>query len=145
MKVSMRADYGLRAMIDLAQHAGQGTVQSAHIAARQSISEPYLDQLLTTLRKAGLIWSVRGPSGGHSLAKAPGDITLADIVLALEGQGTPMTCIQEEGRCQLGTECAIRGVWEAMEAASLAVLKGVTLAELATRQGQLQSRVMYYI
>lgn len=145
MKLSMRADYGLRAMIDLANHAGQGAVQSGQIAMRQSISEPYLDQLLTSLRKAGLIWSVRGPSGGHGLAKAASAVTLAEIVLALEGQSTPMACIHENGSCQLGAECAIRHVWEQMEAASLAVLKGVTLEELAARQAHLQSRVMYYI
>lgn len=141
----MRADYGLRAMIDLCQHEGQGPVQSGQIAARQSVSEPYLDQLLTSLRKAGLIWSLRGPSGGHGLARPAASITLAEIVLALEGQTTPMACIQEPGRCQLGSACAIREVWEAMDSACLAVLERMTLAELSARQEQVQSRVMYYI
>jgi Rrf2 family protein len=141
----MRADYGLRAMIDLAQHEGQGSVHSGQIAERQGISEPYLDQLLTNLRKAGLIRSVRGPSGGHNLAKPAASMTLADIVLALEGQTTPMTCMQDADHCQLGTECAIRDVWLDMETESLAVLRNITLAELAMRQAQKQNRIMYHI
>jgi len=61
MKVSTKGDYGVRALVELAHHYGQGPVQSAEIAARQEVPEPYLDQLLTTLRRAGFIRSVRGP------------------------------------------------------------------------------------
>ena len=74
MKVSMKGDYGVRALVELAHHYGEGQVQSAAIAARQSIPEPYLDQLLTTLRRAGFIRSVRGPQGGHALIRDPHDL-----------------------------------------------------------------------
>ena len=75
----MRADYGARAMIDLTQHYGQGLTQSAAIAARQQIPESYLERLLTGLRRAGLIRSVRGPSGGHELARTPSAINLDQV------------------------------------------------------------------
>src|SRR3990170_2402022 len=65
MKVSMKGDYGVRALIELAHHYGEGPVQSAVIASRQGVPEPYLDQLLTALRRAGFIRSVRGPQGGR--------------------------------------------------------------------------------
>lgn len=141
----MRADYGLRAMIDLAEHFGQGTVQSAQIAARQRISDPYLDQLLTALRKAGLVHSVRGPAGGHTLARRPEDMTLAEIVIALEGPTTFVSCMQDEHTCQLGHNCAIQVIWREMESASMAVLERTTLAELAVRQAAERSSEMYYI
>src|SRR5688572_23414336 len=85
----MRADYGARAIIDLAQHYGQGLTQTAEIAARQRIPESYLEQLLTTLRKAGLVRSVRGPAGGHELARSPANLTLGDIMDVLEGVSSP--------------------------------------------------------
>ena len=71
MKVSMKGDYGVRALVELAHHYGEGPVQSAAIASRQAIPEPYLDQLLTSLRRAGFIRSVRGPQGGHALIRDP--------------------------------------------------------------------------
>ena len=141
----MRADYGLRAMIDLAEHFGQGAVQSAQIAARQRISDPYLDQLLTALRKAGLVHSVRGPAGGHALARRPDQVTLAEIVVALEGPTTFVSCMQDQDTCQLGHGCAIQQVWKDMERASMRVLETTTLAELAARQAAGMNREMYYI
>lgn len=141
----MRADYGLRAMIDLAEHFGQGTVQSAQIAARQRISDPYLDQLLTALRKAGLVHSVRGPSGGHTLARRPDQMTLAEIVVALEGPSTFVSCMQDEHTCQLGHGCAILAIWREMEDASMRVLQSTTLADLAARQAAGRAQEMYYI
>lgn len=141
----MRSDYGLRAMIDLAEHYGHGAVQSAQIAARQHISDPYLDQLLTALRKAGLVHSVRGPAGGHSLARRPDEITLAAIVTALEGPSTFVSCIQNQNTCQLGHGCAIQAIWQEMEEASKRVLETTTLAELAARQAAGRGQEMYYI
>src|SRR5262245_28322897 len=81
----MRSDYGARAMIDLALRYGDGPVQSADIAVRQGIPEAYLEQLLTALRKAGLVRSTRGPHGGHELARAPAEMSLLEVVSALEG------------------------------------------------------------
>ncbi|MFQ5861407.1 MAG: RrF2 family transcriptional regulator, partial [Dehalococcoidia bacterium] len=85
MRVSMKVDYGVRALMDLTQRYGQGPVQTSEIAQHQGIPEPYLDQLLTTLRKAGFIRSRRGPGGGHTLAREPEAISLGAVINALEG------------------------------------------------------------
>src|ERR671935_909265 len=85
MRVSMKGDYGVRAVLDLAERYGQGPIQSEAIAKRQGVSEAYLDQLLTLLRKAELVRSVRGPRGGHELARPADQITLMDVLSALEG------------------------------------------------------------
>src|SRR3989304_5201364 len=85
MKVSMKGDYGVRALIELAHHYGEGPVQSAVIASRQGVPEPYLDQLLTALRRAGFIRSVRGPQGGHALIRDPQELRLSEAIGALEG------------------------------------------------------------
>src|SRR5947209_20319069 len=85
MRLSMKGDYGVRAILDLAERSGQGPIQSESIAKRQEISEAYLDQLLTLLRRAGLVRSVRGPRGGHQLARPAGEISLMEVLTALEG------------------------------------------------------------
>ena len=100
-------------MIDLAQHAGLGPVQSHDIAERQDVPEPYLNQLLTLLRKAGLIASRRGPGGGHFLAKPATRITLAEVVTALEGPvWTPDD--EDNGRWE-----SLQGVWDEVAEAVL--------------------------
>jgi Rrf2 family protein len=89
MRISSKSGYALRALFDLAQHVGEGPVQSEEIARRQGIPVNYLNQLLITLRRAGLIESMRGPQGGHMLARAPEAITLLEILNALEGPLLP--------------------------------------------------------
>src|SRR3978361_582793 len=85
MRLTSKTDYGLRALIDLALHGSGLPVQSHDIATRQGIPESYLNQLLILLRRAGLIRSLRGPQGGHHLARAPRGISMADIIAALDG------------------------------------------------------------
>lgn len=141
----MKTDYAVRALIDLAQRYGQGQVQSGEIAARQAIPEPYLDQLLTMLRKAGIIRSVRGPQGGHALAKAASQITLGEVVLVLEGSLAPAGCLERPGECHQAAGCAIREVWQEWQAVSLRLLEGITIADLAERQSRHQLAIMYHI
>ena len=85
MRVSSRADYGVRALYDLALHFGQGPVQSRDIAGRQRVPEAYLHQVLGALSRAGLVRSTRGPLGGHELVQDPARITLWDIIMLLDG------------------------------------------------------------
>jgi Rrf2 family protein len=85
MRVSSRADYGVRALFDLAMHFGQGPTQSREIAGRQGVPEAYLHQVLGALNRAGLVRSTRGPAGGHELARNPADISLWDVLLVLDG------------------------------------------------------------
>ena len=145
MKVPMKVDYGVRALIELAQQYGGGAVQSVEIAERQSIPEPYLDQLLTTLGKFGFIRSRRGPQGGHMLAKPPHEISLGMVMAGLEGTAAPLDCIDEPDCCNLSKICAQREVWRSVEDAVQGVLNGTTIADLASRQERLQSRGMYHI
>ena len=130
MRISTKGDYGVRALIELAHHYGEGPIQSAEIAARQRIPEPYLDQLLTTLRKAGFIRSVRGPQGGHALLLPPEEIRLSDVIQALEGSLSPVSHLHDEGhQCRAAHE-----VWHHVEEATKEILDGVTIRDLASRE-----------
>jgi Rrf2 family protein len=141
----MKTDYGLRALVELAGVWGRGLLQSAEIASRQSIPEPYLDQLLNTLRKAGIVHSTRGPAGGHSLARAPESITVTQVILALEGTVAPIACLDAPDGCDRSVFCCQREMWEAVQAASRAVTDGMTVAELAVRFASANRRAMYHI
>jgi len=146
MKLSSRTEYGLRALLDLAQHAGPGLVQSSDIAARQQIPDTYLDQLLLTLRRAGLVDSVRGPQGGHRLAQPPRLVTLADVVVALQGRvlsvkGEPGTGGKDE---PVEAEI-VREVWHEVERAVRATLESVTLEDLRQCKLEREQQVMYHI
>jgi Rrf2 family protein len=103
MKISTRGRYGIRLLIDLAEHLDETHVALANIAERQSISVRYLEQVVVILRRAGFIRSVKGASGGYALARPPHDITIGDVLRVLEGDmlvvdppipGTPETKIQ---------------------------------------------------
>ena len=141
----MRADYGARAMIDLAQRHGHGLTQTADIAARQRIPESYLEQLLAALRKAGLVRSVRGPAGGHELARPPTELSLGDVMDVLEGVTTPCSCMDDNGVCTVSSSCVLQDVWCELSDAYQQLIHGITFDSLAQRQSERESRNMYYI
>lgn len=145
MKLTMRGDYGLRAMLDMAAYYGQGLVESADIASRQFIPEQYLDQILVVLRKEGLIKSVRGPKGGHMLARPPAQITMAQVMNALEGYVPPMECLPNPDFCKLSPGCALREVWQKIDAMTQQILNTTTIEELAQRHRVENAETMYYI
>ena len=134
MKVSMKGDYGVRALVELAHHYGEGPVQSAAIASRQSIPEPYLDQLLTSLRRAGFIRSVRGPQGGHALIRDPRDLKLSEVIIVLEGSLAPIACLDDPDGCRTTQTCSLKPVWQEVEAATVRVLESITIADIAERE-----------
>src|SRR2546430_10270188 len=105
----MRSDYGARALLYLAERYGGGPVQSAEIAARQGLPEAYLEQLLTVLRRAGLICSICGPAGGHLLAPAPAEVRLGEVVGALDGP-TPTPSFLAERWCRGSRACAFADI-----------------------------------
>jgi Rrf2 family protein len=130
MRISTKGDYGVRALIELSHHFGEGPIQSAEIASRQHIPEPYLDQLLTTLRKAGFIRSVRGPQGGHALIRPPDEIRLSEVIRTLEGSLSPVSHLHDEGyQCRAAHE-----VWHTVVEATQKILDGVTIGDLAARE-----------
>ena len=114
MKLSTKGRYGLRAMIDLARYSEVEPVSINCIAARQNISERYLEQLVALLRKAGLVKSIRGATGGYILAKDAAEISVGDILRALEGSLEPVKCAafySEEG-CMASDGCVTKYVWQ---------------------------------
>jgi Rrf2 family transcriptional regulator, cysteine metabolism repressor len=145
VKLSMRSDYGVRAAIDLARRFGDGPIQSAEIAARESIPEAYLEQLLTSLRKAGLVRSSRGPRGGHELAREPSLVAVGEIIAALEGPLLSLDCLGEPDGDRASTASVTRELWEAVAGAANTILDSTTVAELVERQRSREQRVMYYI
>jgi len=139
MRVSTKGDYGVRALIELAHHYGEvKPMQSSEIAARQRIPESYLEQLLTTLRRAGFIRSVRGPQGGHALIRAPESIRISEVIESLEGAIMPIDCLDETSACSRNGGCAQRDMWGDVRDAILNVLENTTVAELASRDRALQ-------
>jgi Rrf2 family protein len=118
-------------MLELAHDYGRGTIQSHEIATRQEVPEPYLNQLLTQLRKAGLIVSRRGPGGGHCLARPASEINLADLVAALEG---PLGTAEDGAEPRRGSCLALRELWQEVNQQVEQLLHARTLADLAERE-----------
>ena len=142
MRLSIKGDYGVRALLDLAERAGQGPVQSEAIARRQGISEAYLDQLLTQLRRAGLVRSVRGPRGGHELARSAAEITLDEALAALEGDYLAM---MPDPDADLPSVKVQLEVWQLVREAAQGILTGTSLQRLLERQRQLTGAPSYAI
>ena len=135
MRIPMKVDYGVRALVDLALQSEPGKpVRTTDIAGRQSIPEPYLDQVLTTLNKFGFIRSRRGPQGGHVLARPAFEITLNDVVSTLEGRSAPLDCLDDMSECTLAVACAQRSIWQDVEQAVHKVLTTTSVGDLAERQ-----------
>jgi Rrf2 family protein len=130
VKISMKADYGVRALLDLAERFGDAPVPSHDIAARQHVPGPFLDQLLMTLRRAGLVRSTRGPRGGHVLAHPPEEITLATAIDVLEGQAAQMECFTAPETCEINFGCSIRSSLMRAEVAASKVLEETSLADM---------------
>jgi Rrf2 family transcriptional regulator, cysteine metabolism repressor len=146
MRISTKGEYGLRALFDMAQRYGQGPVQSHEIARRQGIDENYLNQILILLRKAGLIESIRGPQGGHMLARPPQQIALSEVIIVLEGPILPTDSARENASPdEPGDQALIREVWDELRATVETFLGGLTLDDLCQRKRQREGQVMYYI
>jgi Rrf2 family protein len=118
-------------MLELAQQAGQTPVMMRALAERQRLSPKYLHALLSALKSAGLVTSVRGPGGGFVLARSPDRIKLSEILHALEGPLSLVECVADERACDRASACIARGVWQRLSGAIDAVLDGVTLQDLA--------------
>ncbi len=147
MKLSTKAQYGTRALLDLALHSGEGPVPLKDIAQRQEISLTYLEHLVTPLIAAGIVRSKRGARGGISLAKPPQEIKLSEAIQLLEGSTAPVECINDPDSCPRSDLCITRDVWSELEKSINNVLESITLQDLVERQkSKEQTReAMYYI
>jgi len=146
MKISTRARYGLRFMIELAAHYGKGPLFLKNIAHSQEISEKYLSQIVIDLKAAHLLIGFRGAHGGYVLAKSPAEINVYDIVNVLEGDMTLVECVRNSAICGLASQCVSQEVWHKLGQVMVETLEAITLADLLKlRQEKSQKEAMYYI
>ena len=115
MKLSTKGRYGLKAMFELALNYGEEPVSIKYISEKQNISERYLEQIFSKLKKANLIKSIRGAQGGYFLSKPPEEISVGDILNVLEGPITISDCLKEDGNCSNAGKCVTRLVWKKMK------------------------------
>lgn len=133
MKVSTRGRYGLRAMIELAKNENSGAIPLRIISEKQNISEQYLEQLFVNLRNSGLVKSVRGANGGYLLNRPAEDITVQEIIVALEGPLNIVDCIADESLCDFSKQCATHELWIELRERIEDLLKNITLDDLKNR------------
>ena len=136
MKLSTRSRYGTRMVLDLAKRFNEGPVRIRDIAEREGISVKYLEQLVIPLKQANFIKSIRGPKGGHMLARSPEEITVGDVVKALEGGVNLTVCVENPDKCERSPECLTRDIWEAASKAMYDKLDSVTLASLVSQKNR---------
>lgn len=147
MKLSTKSRYSLRAMLHLALNQRAGVVMAREIAECQNLPETYLEQLMLALRKAGLVSAIRGAHGGYMLARRPEAITLAQIVVALEGSLSIADCCDVPNCCMDPVTCALKDVFDEVNSTLYGAFDSLTLADLARRQQmkELAEAPMYYI
>jgi Rrf2 family protein len=139
MRLSARADYALRAAIEIA-NIGEGHVTAEQVARAQQIPVKFLETILTQLRRAGLVRSQRGPDGGFWLARPADEITLADIIRAIDGQLLGVRGERPENVGYIGAAEPLQRVWIALRASERAILEEVTLGQIVS--GELPATVM---
>lgn len=147
MKVSLRSTYGIMAAVDLAMQSGSAPIQAKAIARRQGIPARFLEQVLHAMKKAGLVSSQRGAQGGYVLSKKPSEVSLAEILEALEGPFLRLEQMNGRLRPASKSEALLAQVWDRVHEAERHVLEGITVEELAGQQRQLEQQrsLMYHI
>jgi Rrf2 family protein len=133
MRLSTRGRYGVRLMIDLALHHGDGPVMLKDISRRQGISQKYLWNLINPLKSAGLVKSTRGAHGGFSLAREPSGISITDILQVLEGPLCLVDCVENPSACEKSAACVARDIWCLAAGNLRQTLEAVTLTQLVEK------------
>ena len=135
MRVSTRGRYAIRLMLDLASNDSGGPIRLRDVANRQHISEKYLEQIISVLNKAGYVRSIRGPQGGYSLTRSPGEYTAGMILRLTEGSLSPVECTEENGTpCDREENCVTKLLWQKLDNAINDVVDNVTLEDLLSWQ-----------
>ena len=138
MKISTKGRYALRLMLDLAMNNTGEPVRIKDIAARQEISDKYLEQIISALNKAGYVRSIRGPQGGYRLAKEPEKYTVGMILRMTEGSLAPVPCLESDiNTCERQDTCVTLRLWQMLDTAISDVVDKVTLADLVEWQNQI--------
>src|SRR5882724_5805075 len=142
MKLSLRGEYALRALLVLGLNYEQSVVRIQSISQQQNIPKRFLEQILNDLKSAGVVESKRGVAGGYRLARAPKEISLATVIRHIEGALAPVSCVSERfyEKCSCPDEarCAIRSVMKEVREAVVKIVEKVTIAELCERARHLQ-------
>ena len=142
MKLSTKGRYGLRAVLDLAIQVEGETVALSQIAERQGISLSYLEQLIAKLKKAGIVNGIRGAQGGYILAKPTGDISVGEILRALEGDLNPVDCSEVnngDSPCSNADSCVTKYVWKRISDSINDAVDGIMLSELVAESKKVQA------
>ncbi len=135
MKISTRGRYALRMMLDLAAAPADEFITIKSIAARQEISEKYLEQIITVLSRGGFVKSARGAQGGYKLSKPAEEYTVGMILRLIEGSLVPVACMEDEpNQCPRCEECVTLDVWKQLNDAISGVVDNITLAQLVNNQ-----------
>ncbi|HPM77438.1 MAG TPA: Rrf2 family transcriptional regulator [bacterium] len=147
MRISTKGRYGLRALVDLAAHYQDRPVLLSEIAERQTLSKRYLERLFTQLRDNGILRSVRGASGGYMLNRKPNEISVTEILEALEGSLSPVECIVDSQLCCRTEQCVTHDLWTELSSTIREKLDSVSLEELKDKQlaYECENANMYYI
>src|ERR1051325_1190851 len=144
MKLSLRGEYALRALVVLGQSYGQDVVRIQTISDKQNIPKRFLEQILNDLRSAGIVQSKRGVAGGYRLAIPPEKIMLATVVRHIEGALAPVGCVSEKfyEKCSCPDEsrCAIRSVMKEVRDSIVAILENTSVADLCQRANKLETK-----
>jgi Rrf2 family protein len=142
MKLTLRGEYALRALLVLGVHYGDSVIRIQTISEEQNIPKRFLEQILNDLRGGGFVESRRGVGGGYRLARTPGLITLAAVIRHMEGALAPVSCVSERfyERCSCPSEerCGIRSVMKEVRDATVRILEGISVADLCRRARALE-------
>lgn len=136
MRLSAKGRYAVTAMLDLALHHGQGPVRLSSISTRQGISLSYLEQLFARLRRHALVRSVRGPGGGYRLSRPAGQISVAEVIEAVN-EDTDTTRCGGAGNCQRGETCLTHHLWMDLSDRIRQFLRDISLGDLVERRGDI--------
>lgn len=139
-KFSLRTEYGLRALMELASRWGEGPVPAREIAERQNIPLRFLEHQLAALHKGGIVSSHRGVGGGTELVRDPAEVRISDVIEVLEGPIAAMFCLEphDEEVCPQSHHCGLQELWSSVEMAVRGVFERTTLADIVTRHRELQ-------
>jgi len=130
MKLSTMGRYGLRILMDIAEHQKDGAVTLQSIAERQELSQKYLWHVITPMKNIGIINVTRGASGGYRLARAPKDISLLDILTSVEGNLCLVPCVHSAASCKRAKNCLAKKAWETVNDSICKTLKAITLESI---------------
>ncbi len=146
MKLSTRARYGVRLMLELGLKSGKGQVYLREIAHEEAISEKYLSLIIIPLKAAGLVKATRGAHGGYTLARPASEITLKEIVDILEGGTCLVDCVKDPASCPRSDTCATRDLWAMLSSGISDTLGAFTLEDLVRKsRDKGESPAMYHI